>query len=130
MVSHTLADPSWPTVCQGPGDWLRTGCHRDGGEDSSKAGRWGWGAGQGTNMLNSHQQLARTRSGRPGQEARLQAPRTAPGLLTLLSGIPQAEQVRAALPGDFQRSTSNLPRGRLAVWGQGRPGVREAPEQP
>ncbi|XP_045711235.1 testis-specific protein 10-interacting protein [Phyllostomus hastatus] len=45
-------------------------------------------------MLNAHQQLARTRSRRPGQEPRLQAPGTAPGLLKLLSGIPQAEQRR------------------------------------
>ena len=57
--------------------------------------------GQDTNMLNTHQQLVRTTSGRPGQEPRLQAPGTAPGLLKLLSGIPQAEQVRAALRGDF-----------------------------
>ncbi|XP_036909146.1 testis-specific protein 10-interacting protein isoform X1 [Sturnira hondurensis] len=45
-------------------------------------------------MLNTHQQLVRTRSGRPGQEPRLQDPGTAPGLLKLLSGTPQAEQGR------------------------------------
>ncbi|XP_036991333.2 testis-specific protein 10-interacting protein isoform X3 [Artibeus jamaicensis] len=45
-------------------------------------------------MLNTHQQLVRTRSRRPGQEPRLQAPGTAPGLLKLLSGTPRAEQGR------------------------------------
>ncbi|KAM5318239.1 LOW QUALITY PROTEIN: testis-specific protein 10-interacting protein [Glossophaga mutica] len=56
----------------------------------------GGGVGQDTNMLNTHQQLVRTRSGRPGQEPPIQAPGTppgtAPGLLKLLSGTPQAEQ--------------------------------------
>lgn len=63
--------------------------------------------------------------GTPGQDRRLQAPVKTTGLLKFLSGIAQAEQVREAPWGDFQ-----LPRGRLAVWGQGRPGLWEALEKP
>ncbi|XP_006056496.2 testis-specific protein 10-interacting protein isoform X1 [Bubalus bubalis] len=48
--------------------------------------------GQETNMLNTHQQLVRTSSGRPGQDTRQQAPGTATGLLKLLSSTPHAEQ--------------------------------------
>lgn len=84
----------------------------------------GVGDGQDTNMLNTHQQLVRTPLGTPGQDRRLQASVKATGLLKLLSGIPQGEQVRKAPWGDFQ-----LPRGRLAIWGQGRPGLREALEK-
>ncbi|KAL2805893.1 testis-specific protein 10-interacting protein isoform d [Daubentonia madagascariensis] len=47
--------------------------------------------GQDTTMLNTHQQLVRTTSGRPGQDTRLQALGTGIGLLKLLSGIPQVE---------------------------------------
>ena len=68
--------------------------------------------GQDTNMLNAHRQLVRTASGRPGQDIPQQAPGTATHLLKLLSSIPQAEQVRGAPWGDSQ-----LPRGRLALWG-------------
>ena len=46
------------------------------------------------------------------------------GLLKFLSDIPQAEQVREALWGDFQ-----LPGGSLAAWGQYRPGLRMALEK-
>ncbi|XP_045411841.1 testis-specific protein 10-interacting protein isoform X2 [Lemur catta] len=46
---------------------------------------------QDTNMLNTHQQLVRTTSGRPGQDTRLQALGTGIGLLKLLSSIPQVE---------------------------------------
>ncbi|KAK2500068.1 hypothetical protein MC885_010468 [Smutsia gigantea] len=59
---------------------------------SSKPGRWGWGVGQGTNILNTHQQLVRTTLGRPGQDMRPQAPGTATGLFKLVSGISQAEE--------------------------------------
>lgn len=55
-------------------------------------------------MLNTHQQLVRTTSGRAGQDPRLQAPGKGTGLLKLLSGIDQAEQVREA-----PRGTSNCP---------------------
>lgn len=55
--------------------------------------------GQDTNMLNAHQQLVRTSSGRPGQDAWQQAPGTATGLLKLLSSTHHAEQVREALRG-------------------------------
>uniref|UniRef100_A0A8C6DCQ8 Testis specific 10 interacting protein n=1 Tax=Moschus moschiferus TaxID=68415 RepID=A0A8C6DCQ8_MOSMO len=48
--------------------------------------------GQDTNMLNAHQQLVRTSSGRPGRDTRQQAPGTATGLLKLLSSTPHAEQ--------------------------------------
>ncbi|XP_046927365.1 testis-specific protein 10-interacting protein [Lynx rufus] len=48
--------------------------------------------GQDTNMRNTHQQLIRTTSGRPGRDTRLQAPVTTTGLLKFLSDIPQAEQ--------------------------------------
>lgn len=64
----------------------------------------GVGDGQDTNMLNTHQQLVRTPLGTPGQDRRLQAAVKATGLLKLLSGIPQAEQVRKAL-----WETSNCP---------------------
>ncbi|XP_053417100.1 testis-specific protein 10-interacting protein isoform X3 [Nycticebus coucang] len=47
--------------------------------------------GQDTNMLNTHQQLVRTTSGRAGQDTRLQALGSGIGLLKLLSNIPQAE---------------------------------------
>ncbi|XP_006740259.1 testis-specific protein 10-interacting protein [Leptonychotes weddellii] len=67
---------------------------KDGGEGSSKAGRWGWGTGQDTNMRNTHQQLSRTTSGRPGQDMRLQAPGRTIGLLKFLSDISQAKQGR------------------------------------
>lgn len=50
-------------------------------------------------MRNTHQQLSRTTSGRPGRDTRLQAPGTTIGLLKFLSDIPQAEQVREALWG-------------------------------
>ncbi|XP_049498824.1 testis-specific protein 10-interacting protein isoform X2 [Panthera uncia] len=50
--------------------------------------------GQDTNMRNTHQQLIRTTSGRPGRDTRLQAPVTTTGLLKFLSDIPQAEQGR------------------------------------
>ncbi|XP_052518375.1 testis-specific protein 10-interacting protein [Budorcas taxicolor] len=43
-------------------------------------------------MLNAHQQLVRTSSGRPGQDTRQQAPGATPGLLKLLSSTPYAEQ--------------------------------------
>ncbi|XP_062951244.1 testis-specific protein 10-interacting protein [Cynocephalus volans] len=43
-------------------------------------------------MLNTHQQLARTTSERPGQDTQLQAPGTGSGLLRLLSSIPPADQ--------------------------------------
>lgn len=76
--------------------------------------------GQDTNMLNAHQQLVRTSSGRPGQDARQQAPGTATGLLKLLSSTHHTEQVREALRGDWQP-----PRGRLALWGA-RSRLREA----
>ncbi|XP_045871716.1 testis-specific protein 10-interacting protein [Meles meles] len=66
----------------------------DGGAGSSKAGRCGWGTGQDTNMRNAHQPLSRTTSGRPGQDAWLQAPGTTVGLLKFLSDTPQAEQGR------------------------------------
>ncbi|XP_054368325.1 testis-specific protein 10-interacting protein [Mirounga angustirostris] len=69
-------------------------CEKDGGAGSSKAGRWGWGTGQDTNMRNTHQQLSRTTSGRPGQDMRLQAPGRTIGLLKFLSDISQAEQGR------------------------------------
>lgn len=52
----------------------------------------GVGVGQDTNMLNTHQQLVRTR--RAGQDPRLQAPGMGTRLLELLSGMDQAEQVR------------------------------------
>lgn len=81
--------------------------------------------GQDTNMRNTHRQLIRTTSGRPGRDTRLQAPVTTTGLLEFLSDIPQAEQVREALWEDFQ-----LPGGRLAAWGPHRPGLREALEKP
>nr|XP_025734634.1 testis-specific protein 10-interacting protein isoform X3 [Callorhinus ursinus] len=45
-------------------------------------------------MRNTHQQLSRTTSGRPGQDMRLQAPGRTIGLLKFLSDIPQAEQGR------------------------------------
>uniref|UniRef100_A0A384DJS2 Testis specific 10 interacting protein n=1 Tax=Ursus maritimus TaxID=29073 RepID=A0A384DJS2_URSMA len=45
-------------------------------------------------MRNTHQQLSRTTSGRPGRDTRLQAPGTTIGLLKFLSDIPQAEQGR------------------------------------
>ncbi|XP_030189533.2 testis-specific protein 10-interacting protein [Lynx canadensis] len=45
-------------------------------------------------MRNTHQQLIRTTSGRPGRDTRLQAPVTTTGLLKFLSDIPQAEQGR------------------------------------
>ncbi|XDC86330.1 hypothetical protein R6Z07F_017503 [Ovis aries] len=48
--------------------------------------------GQDTNMLNAHQQLVRTSSGRPGQDTRQQAPGATPGLLKLLSSTHYAEQ--------------------------------------
>ncbi|XP_040112171.1 testis-specific protein 10-interacting protein isoform X1 [Oryx dammah] len=48
--------------------------------------------GQDTNMLNAHQQLVRTSSGRPGQDPRQQAPGATTGLLKLLSSTPYAEQ--------------------------------------
>ncbi|XP_054426668.1 testis-specific protein 10-interacting protein [Pteronotus mesoamericanus] len=76
--------------------------------------------GQDTNMLNTHQQLVRTTSGRPGQDPRLQAPGKATGLLKLLSSIPQAEQ-RSPGSGDGvirhqrQRAQST---GRTAKEGQ------------
>nr|KAF6439401.1 testis specific 10 interacting protein [Molossus molossus] len=47
---------------------------------------------QDTNLLNTHQQLVRTRSVRAGQDPGLQTPGMATGLLKLLSGIPLAEQ--------------------------------------
>lgn len=53
-----------------------------------------------------------------------QAPGMTIGLLKFLSDIPQAEQVREALWGDFQ-----LPGGSLAAWGQYRPGLRMALEK-
>lgn len=81
--------------------------------------------GQETNMLNTHKQLVETPSGRPGQDHQLLDPGTVTGLLELLSHTPQAEQVRQASRGDFQ-----LPRGRLAVWNPGSPGLREALEKP
>lgn len=56
----------------------------------------GWGMGQDTNMRNTHQQLVRTTPGRAGQDPRLQAPAMGTGLLKLLSGLDQAEQVREA----------------------------------
>lgn len=80
-------------------------------------------------MRNTHQQLSRTTSARPGQDARLQAPGTTIGLLKFLSDTPQTEQVREAPWGHFQ-----LPGGRLAAWGRGgrgwgrlelRPGERQ-----
>lgn len=76
-------------------------------------------------MLNTHKQLVRTPSGRPGQDLQLQDPGIVTGLLELLSDTPRAEQVRQASWGDFQ-----LPRGRLAIWGQGRPGLRGGLEKP
>ncbi|XP_010836075.1 PREDICTED: testis-specific protein 10-interacting protein [Bison bison bison] len=48
--------------------------------------------GQETNMLNAHQQLVRTSSGRPGHDTQQQAPGTATGLLKLLSSTPYAKQ--------------------------------------
>ncbi|XP_032735401.1 testis-specific protein 10-interacting protein isoform X2 [Lontra canadensis] len=45
-------------------------------------------------MRNTRQQLSRTTSARPGQDARLQAPGTTVGLLKFLSDTPQAEQGR------------------------------------
>lgn len=80
--------------------------------------------GQDTKMLSTHQQLVRTPSGRAGQDPRLQAPGMGTGLLELLSGIDQAEQVRRA-PRDLptaQRSPGS--RGRR------RPGLRAALEDP
>lgn len=65
-------------------------------------------------MLYTHQQSVRTTLGRPGQDTRLQDPGTPTGLLKLLAGISQTEQVREAPWGDFQ-----LPRGRLALWVRG-----------
>ncbi|XP_014410366.1 testis-specific protein 10-interacting protein isoform X1 [Camelus ferus] len=67
--------------------------------------------GQDTNMLNTHQPLVRTTSGRPGEDTRLQAPGTAVGLLKLLSSIQQAEQGSlgssdGAIQGQQQRSRS------------------------
>ncbi|XP_021569607.1 testis-specific protein 10-interacting protein [Carlito syrichta] len=47
---------------------------------------------QDTNMLNTHQQLVRTTSARPGQDIQLQAPGLGTGLLKLLSTISQKEQ--------------------------------------
>ena len=67
--------------------------------------------GQETNMLNTHQQLVRTSSGRPGQDTRQQAPGTATGLLKLLSSTPHAEQVRggpAGGPPTAQRQAGSL----------------------
>ena len=66
---------------------------------------------QETNMLNTHQQLVRTSSGRPGQVTRQQAPGTATGLLKLLSSTPHAEQVRggpAGGPPTAQRQAGSL----------------------
>lgn len=73
--------------------------------------------GQETNMLNAHQQLVRTSSGRPGHDKRQQAPGTATGLLKLLSSTPYAEQVRGGPRG----GTANRPEaGWLSgVGGQG-----------
>ncbi|XP_059960946.1 testis-specific protein 10-interacting protein isoform X2 [Mesoplodon densirostris] len=67
--------------------------------------------GQDTNMLNAHQQLVRTASGRPGQDTPQQAPGTATRLLKLLSSIPQAEQGSlgssdGVIQGQQQRSQS------------------------
>uniref|UniRef100_A0A2K6F8Q1 Testis specific 10 interacting protein n=1 Tax=Propithecus coquereli TaxID=379532 RepID=A0A2K6F8Q1_PROCO len=68
--------------------------------------------GQDTNMLNTHQQLVRTTSGRPGQDTRLQAMGTGIGLLKLLSSIPQVELEsrgsgdRVPIQGRQQRSQS------------------------
>ncbi|XP_060013582.1 testis-specific protein 10-interacting protein isoform X2 [Lagenorhynchus albirostris] len=67
--------------------------------------------GQDTNMLNAHQQLVRTASGRPGQDTPQQAPGTVPCLLKLLSSIPQAEQGSlgssdGVIQGQQQRSVS------------------------
>ncbi|XP_039100641.1 testis-specific protein 10-interacting protein isoform X1 [Hyaena hyaena] len=50
--------------------------------------------GQDTNMQNTHQQLIRTTSGRPGQDTQLQAPVTTTGLLKFLADTSQAEQWR------------------------------------
>lgn len=79
---------------------------------------------QDTNLLNTHQQLVRTTSGRAGQDPGLQAPGMATGLLKLLSGIPQAEQVREAPWGlpTAQRQAGYL--------GSGEARVREAFEKP
>ncbi|XP_066893692.1 testis-specific protein 10-interacting protein isoform X3 [Kogia breviceps] len=67
--------------------------------------------GQDTNMLNAHQQLARTASGRPGQDTPQQPPGTATRLLELLSSVPQAEQgilgsSDGVIQGQQQRSQS------------------------
>uniref|UniRef100_H0XFI9 Testis specific 10 interacting protein n=1 Tax=Otolemur garnettii TaxID=30611 RepID=H0XFI9_OTOGA len=68
--------------------------------------------GQDTNMLNTHQQLVRTTSRRPGQDTRFQALGSGIGLLKLLSNIPQAEPVSLAvgdgvpIQGPQQRSQS------------------------
>ena len=67
--------------------------------------------GQETNMLNAHQQLVRTSSGRPGHDTRQQAPGTATGLFKLLSSTPYAKQVRGGPAGGLptaQRQAGSL----------------------
>ncbi|XP_006771635.1 PREDICTED: testis-specific protein 10-interacting protein [Myotis davidii] len=62
----------------------------------------GVGVGQDINMLNTHQQLVRTR--RAGQDPRLRAPGMGTGLLELLSGMDQAEQGRLGSGNSVIRS--------------------------
>ncbi|CAI9167204.1 unnamed protein product [Rangifer tarandus platyrhynchus] len=89
--------------------------------------------GQDTNMLNAYQQLVRTSSGRPGQDARQQAPGTATGLLKLLSSTHHAEQ-RSLGSGDGvihaqkqrSRSAGQTPKKDRRLRGQNKKGQSSA----